>query len=424
MTYGPLVSPLQLFSRPVSVLTTLAMGLTLVGAGLLTGATTAPAQAQAAVDLPRSTKVSDTSFELGGDFGAGRGNGARVVKDSVRLTHPKRVRRIAGQRYDAATWTSPWVDESFAFTELIPSWQARTPGRSLVEVKVRLRTRNADGTTTRGTWDNVARWARTTKHFERTSLGAQADDLARVAVDTVRTNASTGATGWQVRVVLLRPEGKKARPRLDRVGAMASHVVARSRTSRPGKVAGTVIDVPTYSQMVHRGHHPEWGNGGEAWCSPTSTAMVLEHYGANPRKGHRFKPGHSDSIVDWTASMTYDHGYRGTGNWAFNTAYAGLRVRHARVTRIPQLRAAERFIKDGTPLIVSVAFNRGELSGAPISSTAGHLMVLVGFTASGDVVVNDPAASSNAGVRRTYDRAQFEKAWLTKSGGLTYVLED
>lgn len=416
--------PLQLISRkPLALLTTAALAVTLTGGGVLVGATTAPAEARTAVSLPQATRIADTSFEFGAELARGRRNGASVVGDTVRLTSPQRVRRLAGRRYDVGTWTSPWVDEKFAFTELIPSWQARTPGRSLVEVKVRLRTTGADGRTTTGSWDNVARWARATKHFKRTSLGAQGDDLARVSVDTVRTNSSAGATGWQVRVVLLRPEGKKARPRLTRVGAMASHVVARTSTSKPGNAAGTVIDVPRYSQMIHRGHHPEWGNGGEAWCSPTSTAMVLEHLGANPPKGHRFKPGHTDAIVDWTASMTYDHGYRGTGNWAFNTAYAGLRVRHARVTRLAHLRAAESWVKAGTPLIVSVAFGRGQLSGAPISSTNGHLMVLVGFTASGDVVVNDPAASSNAGVRRTYDRAQFEKAWLSKSGGLTYVLQ-
>ena len=54
--------------------------------------------------------------------------------------------------------------------------------------------------------------------------------------------------------------------------------------------------------------------------------------------------------------------------------------------------------------------------------TAGHLLVIVGFTSSGDVVVNDPAAATASGVRRTYDRAQFEKAWLGGSGGTAYVI--
>ena len=46
-------------------------------------------------------------------------------------------------------------------------------------------------------------------------------------------------------------------------------------------------------------------------------------------------------------------------------------------------------------------------------------------------MVNDPAASSAAGVRRTYDRGQFEDVWLRRgtsgsggSGGLVYVVHD
>ena len=94
------------------------------------------------------------------------------------------------------------------------------------------------------------------------------------------------------------------------------------------------------------------------------------------------------------------------------------------MTRLRNLRGVEAWIEKGVPVVVSVTFGRGQLTGAPLSSTNGHLLVVVGFTRSGDVVVNDPAAKNNAGVRRTYDRAQFERAWLTKSGGLTYVLED
>ena len=50
--------------------------------------------------------------------------------------------------------------------------------------------------------------------------------------------------------------------------------------------------------------------------------------------------------------------------------------------------------------------------------------MIVGFTANGDVVVNDPAASTNAGVRRVYDRGQFERVWLGRSSGTVYVVRD
>jgi hypothetical protein len=50
--------------------------------------------------------------------------------------------------------------------------------------------------------------------------------------------------------------------------------------------------------------------------------------------------------------------------------------------------------------------------------------VLAGLTAEGNPVVMDPAAASSSSVRRTYDRAQFERAWLGGSGGMAYVLRD
>jgi hypothetical protein len=39
-------------------------------------------------------------------------------------------------------------------------------------------------------------------------------------------------------------------------------------------------------------------------------------------------------------------------------------------------------------------------------------------------VVNDPAARSASGVRRTYGRGQFEDAWIPTSCGLVYVIRD
>ena len=55
-------------------------------------------------------------------------------------------------------------------------------------------------------------------------------------------------------------------------------------------------------------------------------------------------------------------------------------------------------------------------------STAGHLLVIVGFTKEGNPVVNDPAATSDATVQRVYDRGQFEENWMTSTGGVVYVI--
>ena len=335
-------------------------------------------------------------------------------------------RRFDGREYDVARWASPWETPGFGLTQLVASWSATTPGDSWVEVRVRGRA--SDGT--RSSWDVLGRWASGDRFVARTSVSGQSDDLASVDVDTWRTHSRAGLTSYQLDVRVMRRSGATtAAPTVATLGAMASRVPTdRVPTSAPGAAsrAGTVLAVPRYSQMVHRGHYPRWGGGGEAWCSPTSTSMVLGYYDALPRPAsYRWVPaGHTDPWVDYAARSTYDAAYRGTGNWPFNTAYAARLAGHAFVTRLRSLREAERFIAAGIPLVASISFASGELSGSPISASNGHLVVIRGFTTSGDVVVNDPAAPTRAGVRRTYDRAEFEDAWLPRSGGLVYVIRD
>lgn len=39
-------------------------------------------------------------------------------------------------------------------------------------------------------------------------------------------------------------------------------------------------------------------------------------------------------------------------------------------------------------------------------------MTVIGFTADGDVIANDPASADDAAVRRVYQRREFENIWL------------
>ena len=79
----------------------------------------------------------------------------------------------------------------------------------------------------------------------------------------------------------------------------------------------------------------------------------------------------------------------------------------------------------GIPLIAAITAAPGQLSGFQVpDGTAGHLVVIVGFTDAGEPIVNDPAAPSNAAVRRVYNRVQFELVWLGGSGGVVYVIKD
>src|SRR5207248_6234375 len=102
------------------------------------------------------------------------------------------------------------------------------------------------------------------------------------------------------------------------------------------------------------------------------------------------------------ARHTYDYQYEGCGNWPFNAAYAatyhGL---EAVITRLASLTDAERLVHAGIPVITSQSFLKSELDGAGYG-TAGHLMTVIGFTPSGDVIANDPASPNDAAVRRVY----------------------
>jgi len=186
--------------------------------------------------------------------------------------------------------------------------------------------------------------------------------------------------------------------------------------------------VPTYSQEIHKGEFIELDGGGEAWCSPTSTAMILDYWHAGPTDAElAIFPGptkpdgtpYKRPQVDFAARAVFDWNYNGAGNWPFNAAYAGSRDLEGFVTRLRSLNEAERFIAMGIPLVASI---NGRLPGFFFGKTNGHLLTIVGFTASGDVISNDPAVPTEGEVHKTYNRADFEDVWLGGSGGIVYVI--
>ena len=152
--------------------------------------------------------------------------------------------------------------------------------------------------------------------------------------------------------------------------------------------------------------------------------MVLSFWdrGPTPQQYAWVTKPHPQRWVDHAARSTYAWGYDGSGDWPFNTAYAARFGLDAFVTRLRSLREAERFIRSGVPLVASIAFDAGELDGAPIRSTSGHVVVIRGFTRAGHVIVNDPAAARARHVRHVYKRGQFENAWLDSTGGVVYVI--
>jgi hypothetical protein len=302
----------------------------------------------------------------------------------------------------------PVISPAFAFSEAVPSWNATTPHGSWIEVQLRARI-GAQWTP----WYNLGVWASGSGQASvvRHSVSGQADSRAYVDVDTLkigRRGAPSTAGAYQLKVRLFAVN-RSALPSLESAAVVVSTRPVVPSAPVPGDPAqwGKLLNVPECSQMVYR-------DGGEVWCSPTSMAMVLSYWAG--------RTGSCPADVRAAVSGVYDRVYRGHGNWPFNTAYAATQGLEGYVTRFTSMAQAEEWVAAGVPVIMSVSWGRGQLTGAAIAASNGHLMVLVGFDTGGNPIINDPAAASNEAVQRTYKRGELERLWLQGSGGTAYVV--
>ncbi len=422
--------------------------------------TTAPALADPP-PTPQDEQIQYHSWANYPDWRAGTSDGTYAIpgdRTGVTMAGPAGTRQFTDPHvtdapattWEYSTWTSPVHDIGFGATEVVASWNADVPAGTWIQVE--LRGTYTDGTTTgpkadqsgwtQDGWYVMGRWAKGDTDIKRSTLDGQGDGTSSIWTDTFSIDdAGAGRLlrDYQLRLTLVRAPGQPNSPRVWELGAMASHVPDRFDVApSAGHIAwGTELAVPRYSQNIHKGQYPEYDNGGEAWCSPTSTEMVVEYWGDKPSTDDLswVDPSYADPSVDQAARATYDYEYEGAGNWPFNTAYAASYGNlDAVVTRLHSLDDLEYFIAAGIPVVTSQSFLSSELDGAGYG-TSGHLMVVIGFTADGDVIANDPASPTDEAVRHVYKRAQFEKVWQrTKrvrangtigggSGGVVYLIK-
>ncbi|OXY90385.1 peptidase C39 family protein [Streptomyces diastatochromogenes] len=315
--------------------------------------------------------------------------------------------------WEYATWTSPVHRLAVPATEVVASWNAHTPDGTWLQVE--LRGTYSDGTDT--PWYVMGRWAAGDQDIKRTSVDDQKDGKSTIWTDTFAIDdASTGLrlAAYRLRLTLYRRPDTRLTPTVWRLGAMGSDIPDRFTVPASTPGLARELGVPRYSQEIHKGQYPEYDNGGEAWCSPTSSQMIVEYWGGRLTSEQLswVDPSYADPQVDHAARFTYDHQYQGCGNWPFNAAYAAtFKGLQGVVTRLASLTELETLIEAGIPAITSQSFLKTELTGAGYG-TSGHLMTVIGFTPDGDVIANDPASVDDAAVRRVYLRREFENIWL------------
>jgi hypothetical protein len=142
-------------------------------------------------------------------------------------------------------------------------------------------------------------------------------------------------------------------------------------------------------------------------CSTACVTMVLRYHGRRA------------SLADVSEAC---HHAPSTlfGVWPLAIDCAASRGLAASVECFVSLDQVAPIIARGLPVIASIRFEKGQLPGAPLTATDGHLVVVTGMDTEW-VYVNDPAAPDAATVPRAYPRAAFARAWLAQRG-VGYVM--
>ncbi|MDX6771127.1 MAG: C39 family peptidase [Elusimicrobiota bacterium] len=289
-----------------------------------------------------------------------------------------------------ATLESADLESPFPFDDLVASLAAAVPDGGEAELSARVRfdsgwsewyplgTKRADG-------------------FY--SPEAYADENGKVDVDTLKLKSKATAARLRVRF--------KAGKRPVRLIQAAVAVSDGDAPSAPppflGGAAVRDLGVSPRSQGEAQDKYKH------DICSPTSLSMVLDFWGEKTEL-----EALAEEVRDKTSQLF--------GNWPANAAAAGDRGLPGFVARLESLNDLEREVAAGRPVVVSVTAKEGELPGAPYKKTNGHLLVVGGFTETGEVVAYDPAGKPRDQVRRVYGREAFHQVWRVRKRGLAYVI--
>jgi hypothetical protein len=228
-------------------------------------------------------------------------------------------------------------------------------------------------------------------------LGGRADGLT-AEIDEFVADAPAAAVRVRLRVRVDDRDAPFQAPWLVSLSAWDGSLPAPGAAPSRGAVR---LAVPALSQM----------DADEAIrmriCSPVSVAMVLAYWSARVE-------------VATMAREIFHSGLDRYGVWPAAIRAAGRYGVAGYLLRFPDWPSAAWCLEQGLPVIASVRYGAGELEGAAIPETTGHLLVLTGYEDDA-VLVNDPAAAAAATVARRYRLDQLCRVWLERTG-VGYVL--
>lgn len=316
---------------------------------------------------------------------------ARLVRVPLRINFPD-----SGEVKREFNGIKPGIN----FNEVIPSWNIDNAANGAIKVELRVNTPAG-----KSKWYVLGDWSGDKSWSLRQSMDGQKDEFGNVLTDTFRSTKPTDSVDLKV---TLKSRGSTNKPKLKLLTLCFSDTssVQKYESWPESENWGSLTDVPQRAQN-------NYPNGG-VLCSATSTSMMLWHY------SKLLKRPEIDHDVPEVEASVWDPTYKGAGNWPFNTAYFGsFEGLRACVSRFTSIEDVEILTKAGIPVVCSVSLDL--LMGKPTGG-GGHLVIVVGFEKDGTPIFNDPAFKT--GVRKTYKREDFERAWCFSKRTVYLMVSD
>ncbi|MCX7717538.1 MAG: C39 family peptidase [Candidatus Sumerlaeaceae bacterium] len=327
-------------------------------------------------------------------------NGLRLM--ATPTVRPRDRRKSAAKSSYRGVYTSPPIKADFDFNEVLPSWNIRID-EEVQGYRVRMRF-----AATTGRWSEWFDFggAGVLADKRRAADSQRSSEWGRVAIDYIVLRKPARRFQYQVELVSrVRPSGTR-RLVLKRFAVTYSNTLGdatlakRFQSSKPQAPDGwaRVLPVPYRSQLWVQ----DKSLAGQI-CCPTSLAMILASHG-------------HDIPTTVVASQSFDAETGIYGNWA-RAAQTGTRYGlKGTVVRFRSHDDVKRAIAEGTPVMASIRFRRGDLRNAHYQNTSGHLVLIRGLTPEGDYVVNDPYNPGPKGEEVLYYKDDMQKVWFDKGG--------
>ncbi len=298
----------------------------------------------------------------------------------------------------------PILKPKRAFNEALLSWNLDVPAGAGAAIELRVGRVNDD---IWSPWMRVGDWG----NVPSETMPTVASDLGKIDVDYFRSEQLLDRLQYRVLGWSNAPEPVTIAIR--RITTCTSDTLGipdcgPSESAPQNAVPRDVV--PRRLPVPFRSQRSASADIAGRICSPTSVAMVMEFRGVR-------------QPTETVAQRAYDATHDIYGNWprcvqaAYSFGVPGY------LTRFSNWDDVATMIHKGQPLIISIrAPQEGMLRNAPYKKTAGHLLVITGFDAAGNVLVNDPAVAPPKDGRLTYYREDLDRVWLQATGGVAYVL--